>query len=232
MAQLDFQKFNLQKLQTRSVSAAILIPATLLILYFGGWPFIALLVGLAGISLYEAVQLCLKTEGRCRYLYFGASIPYVLLSFVCCYYIFETLGFYWAMAFLFMVWGSDTGAYVFGKSFGGPKMAEAISPNKTWAGFGGALLTPFILGVIAVFLFKGVDGFTLKTAIEVAGIGLCVGIAGQGGDLLVSSLKRRADVKDTGHLIPGHGGLLDRIDSMLLAAPVFLFLMAMISHGF
>lgn len=219
-------RFNLKSLQTRSVSAAILIPAVLAILYFGGWPFILLLVTLAGLSVYEVIPLCRKIEGWVQYL----AVPYILISFVCCYAIFESFGFYWAMAFLFMVWGSDTGAYVFGKTFGGPKMAESISPNKTWAGMGGALLVPVILGGIFMFLFQGVNDFSWAAASLMGLTGFFLGLAGQGGDLLISLLKRKADVKDTGDLIPGHGGLLDRIDSMLMAAPVYL-LAYMVGHG-
>jgi len=218
-------RLNLQSLQTRSLSAAIIIPIVLLVLYFGGWPFILLLTLLGGVSLYEwgnASFACPKPQ---QYYYLGFGVLYVVAAFSCCYFIFEQLGFYWAMAFLFMVWSSDSGAYFMGKFIGGAKMAEKISPNKTWAGFGGALISPAIIGIVAVFLYKGVDGFTFIEASILALIGIVIGVTGQAGDLLVSSLKRQANIKDTGSIIPGHGGVLDRIDSMLLAAPFYLFLM-------
>ena len=223
-------RFNLQSLQTRSASAIVLIVAVLAILYFGGWAFIGLLTVLAGISLYEWVQLALKCDDKARLLYLIGGVPYVLLSFVCCYFIFEHLGFFWAIIFLLMVWGSDIGAYFTGKALGGPKLAERISPNKTWAGMAGAVVSPALIGFLAMVLYKGIDDFNWMAPTMMMSAGFFIGIAGQGGDLLVSAYKRRAGVKDTGELIPGHGGLLDRIDSMLLAAPVFLLLNA-IGHG-
>lgn len=223
-------RLNLEALQVRTLSAAILIFATLAILYYGGWPFILLLAVLAGWSLFEWIQMSIKLEKPQGYGAAVLGVLYVIGSMVCCYYIFSILGFYWAMIFLLMVWGSDSGAYFMGKLIGGPKMAPMISPNKTWSGFAGALVMPFIIGFLAMILFKGIDELSFIGPLMMAVAGLFVGVAGQGGDLLVSVLKRKAGVKDTGSLIPGHGGLLDRIDSMLLAAPVYL-LLHYVGHG-
>ena len=224
-------RINLKSLQTRSMSAAVMIATTVSILLFGGWPFIALLAVLAGISLYEWAQLSFQAEAEPKsYFYLAAGVPYVVGSFICCYTIFESLGLFWAITFLMMVWGSDSGAYFAGKFIGGPKMAEKISPNKTWAGMGGAACTPFIIGVLMMILYRGIDDFLWQAVVMLGGVGLCIGVAGQVGDLVISAFKRKAGVKDTGTLIPGHGGLLDRIDSMLLAAPVFLLLFTL-GHG-
>lgn len=218
-------KINLESLQTRSISAAVLIVVTVAILLYGGWPFILLLAVLAGVSLYEWAQLSLKAEEPPKqYWYLAAGVPYVMGSVVCCFIIFEGLGFFWALTFLLMVWGSDSGAYFAGKFIGGPKMAETISPNKTWAGMGGAMAAPAVIGVLMMILYRGIDDFSFMAVLMMGGAGLVVGIAGQAGDLVISAFKRKAGVKDTGDLIPGHGGLLDRIDSMLLAAPVYLLL--------
>lgn len=224
-------RFNPESLQTRSVSAAILIPAVLAVLYFGGWPFVLFLMLLAGLSLYEWIDMSFKCQAdQHKYGAIVFGLVYILGCVTCFYLLPVTIGFYWTVAFLFMLWGSDTGGYVFGKAFGGPKMAKTISPNKTWAGFGGAVLTPAVLGAIAMFIYTGVDGFSVVGIVMMSIAGLCVGVAGQAGDLLVSVLKRKAGVKDTGKLIPGHGGLLDRIDSLLMAAPVFL-LLHYVGHG-
>jgi phosphatidate cytidylyltransferase len=94
----------------------------------------------------------------------------------------------------------------------------------------GAVVSPALIGFFAMVLYKGIDDFNWIAPTMMMSAGFFIGIAGQGGDLLVSAYKRKAGVKDTGELIPGHGGLLDRIDSMLLAAPVFLLLNA-IGHG-
>ena len=113
------------------------------------------------------------------------------------------------------VWASDIGAYFTGKRLKGPKMAPKISPNKTWAGFLGAMFFGGLtLWAMSFFVQAGIPGGLLFLS------GSVFGAVGQAGDLLVSILKRQAGTKDTGNLIPGHGGLLDRIDSLLLVIPV------------
>ena len=223
-------RINLQSLQRRSISAAVMIVVVIAILYMGGWAFIGLLGLLALISLIEWVQLALRCLPRLRYIYLFAALPYVVGSFLCCYLIFTTLGFFWAMVFLVMVWTSDSGGYFVGKTVGGPKMIEAISPNKTWSGMIGALVAPMVVGAFAMILYRGINDFSLMAVVMMGMTGIFIGLAGQTGDLVISAFKRKAGVKDTGALIPGHGGLLDRIDSMMLAAPVYLILFA-IGHA-
>jgi phosphatidate cytidylyltransferase len=112
---------------------------------------------------------------------------------------------------------SDVAAFVFGKSIGGPKLLPRTSPNKTVAGSVGALAvtTLFVVAVAGpVFAGTGLAGFW-----HLLGLGLVVAVAAQLGDLMVSSIKRDLGVKDTGVLIPGHGGVLDRANSLLLVAP-------------
>lgn len=115
--------------------------------------------------------------------------------------------------FLFAaVWGADIGAYAAGKALGGPRVMAQLSPNKTWAGLAGGAMLATTFGLAAAAL----TGFAtpgLLTAAGAAGVGL----AGLGGDLLESALKRRYGVKDSGALIPGHGGLLDRVDGLMAA---------------
>ena len=115
---------------------------------------------------------------------------------------------------VFVVWASDIGAYAFGRAFGGPKLAPAISPGKTWSGAAGGLLAAMLVGeAVAATLSPSAIG-------RAASIACALGIASQAGDLLESWVKRRFNVKDSGRLIPGHGGLLDRLDGLLAAAPV------------
>jgi phosphatidate cytidylyltransferase len=111
-----------------------------------------------------------------------------------------------------VVWASDIGAYAFGRLIGGPKLAPALSPNKTWAGAIGGLGCAMVIGALAAAAFT--DG---SPALLLA-ISAVVAIAAQVGDLIESFAKRCFNVKDSGALIPGHGGLLDRLDSLLLAA--------------
>ena len=116
---------------------------------------------------------------------------------------------FWAMA---LVWACDSGAFFAGRAIGGPKLAPAISPNKTWAGFLGGLLAAAVFAYILVALFN------LPVLLAVATPGLA--ILAQLGDLYESNLKRRAGVKDSGNLLPGHGGIMDRLDGLVAVAPV------------
>lgn len=113
-----------------------------------------------------------------------------------------------------VVWASDIGAYATGRLVGGPKLAPRISPNKTWSGFFGGL---GLASVGGFFLLTGLDLMTGPYALF-ASAGLS--LVAQAGDLLESWIKRRFGVKDTGKLIPGHGGLLDRADSLIMASLV------------
>lgn len=121
------------------------------------------------------------------------------------------------LALFVTVWLSDIGGYVFGRLIGGPKLAPRISPNKTWAGaFGAVALSAAGAGIATVT----VDG-VLPGAILFATL---LSVFAQGGDLFESWVKRRHGVKDSGTIIPGHGGVLDRIDSLLFAAPAMAIL--------
>lgn len=114
---------------------------------------------------------------------------------------------------LLPVWAGDTAAIFAGKAFGKHKMAPTISPNKTWEGSIGYFVASVLLGVGTASL--------LGMTPSVGGLcGLAAGILGQAGDLFESFIKRTAGVKDSGDLLPGHGGMLDRIDSLLFVAPV------------
>ena len=111
---------------------------------------------------------------------------------------------------LFLIaWAADTGAYAFGRLIGGPKLAPVLSPNKTWAGFIGGVFCAALVGS-GFALFIKESGLMILTISAVI-----LGIISQCGDLLESRIKRLFQVKDAGSLIPGHGGLLDRVDSLL-----------------
>jgi len=110
------------------------------------------------------------------------------------------------------VWTADTAALLLGRMIGGPKLAPELSPNKTWAGFVGGTLAAGVAESIYVFLLGGL-------ALEGAAFGIFIALAGHCGDLFESWVKRQFRAKNTGSLIPGHGGMLDRIDSLLFAAP-------------
>ena len=116
-----------------------------------------------------------------------------------------------------LVAGADIGAYFAGRRFGHNKLAPKVSPGKTWEGVMGGQLAVISLAVI-VYLALGLSRITLLAAVAIA---VCGAAASVVGDLVESMVKRHCGVKDSGTLLPGHGGLLDRIDGMTAAAPVF-----------
>ena len=128
---------------------------------------------------------------------------------------------------LLVIWVCDTAAYLFGSAFGKRKLAPAISPNKSVEGFLAGLVSSLLVSM-AFYSLSSLD-WSLSF---IASAGLIIAFAGQLGDLAESLLKRGASVKDSGSLIPGHGGMLDRIDSLLFAIPVFYYLLQFFRGGF
>jgi phosphatidate cytidylyltransferase len=122
-----------------------------------------------------------------------------------------------------VVWTSDIAAYAVGRSVGGPRLAPRISPNKSWAGFLGGLIGPALAGALATPFLGGEPGFC-------AALAATLGLAAQLGDLAESFAKRHFGVKDSSGLIPGHGGLLDRLDGLLTAAAAFLAAIAALPY--
>lgn len=126
-----------------------------------------------------------------------------------------TYGAHWILGLFALVWTTDIAAYVIGRSVGGPKIAPAISPNKTWSGGIGALAAT---ALVAAYLSRFIPSLPLAVAIFA---GALLSALSQAGDFLESWLKRRAGVKDSGSLLPGHGGLLDRVDGLLPASIMY-----------
>jgi phosphatidate cytidylyltransferase len=122
---------------------------------------------------------------------------------------------YYVLMVFFMIWANDTGAYITGKTLGKRKLLERLSPNKTWEGTIGGILISVIVASIAANYFELSIWIWIPAAV-------LTGIFGTIGDLFESKLKRIAGVKDSGNILPGHGGILDRFDALLFVAPVML----------
>lgn len=218
-------------LSLRIVSGVLLAPLVIFAIVYGDWPFAVLLALAIGLSIFEWLQMSRLAQYPVLNL-----VPGLVYIVVCFSAIVQLrLGFAdgagLTLVLLLSVWASDIGAYFSGKAIGGPKMAPAISPNKTWAGLiGGMAASTAMFTLYVLYLgpwLASATGWNLA-ALQAAPLfivlllGASITLSGQAGDLLVSMEKRKVGVKDTGNLIPGHGGILDRIDALLLAALVFL----------
>ncbi len=187
--------------------AALIVTAVLLLAVGMGW------AGLALIGL-GALACAFFPDSRTRLAWSAAGILYIGLPALALVWLrFDHTHGWFAVLFLFLVvWASDSGAYFVGRFAGGPRLAPRLSPNKTWSGAVGGMLA----AAIASHLFALWLANTSALALSLVGMGLSV--VAQLGDLTESAIKRTFGVKDSSHLIPGHGGLLDRIDALLFAA--------------
>lgn len=132
---------------------------------------------------------------------------------------------------LFVVWSADIGGYVVGKSIGGPKLCPKISPTKTWAGLFGGIIFSAVTTYIFVLTMNHYHGSQLEMKFLVSSsVGLA--LVAQMGDLFESKIKRHLDIKDSGTLIPGHGGIFDRVDGLLFAAPAVALFVLLVNMGY
>jgi phosphatidate cytidylyltransferase len=166
------------------------------------------------IGTLAAIGVATERQHAARWPMLGT--PYVALPVISLIWLrgSDEAGLRHMIWLLAVVWITDTAAYSVGRTFGGPKLATRISPNKTWSGFIGGVIAAGLVGAVAARLSERGD------VLEWMILSAVVAIVAEIGDLAESALKRGFQVKDTGTLIPGHGGMLDRLDSLLFAAPI------------
>ena len=161
-------------------------------------------------SLYVLLAGCIALAALGLSPRLGGGLLYVGLGSLAILFLREQSGVVLTLWTLAIVWATDIGAYFSGKTIGGPKLAPQFSPNKTWAGLVGGVICAGLVSVV----------FAAQTALPALIVPLAAlfAIVAQSGDLFESWLKRRADVKDSSNLFPGHGGALDRLDGLLPVA--------------
>jgi len=139
----------------------------------------------------------------------------------------EPFGPQWVMYLLLLIWVADSGAYFAGRTFGRHKLLYNVSPGKSWEGVAGGLLCCLLLALFAGWWFE----LAGSTYLWFVAISLVVVVFSVAGDLVESLFKRQVGVKDSGHILPGHGGILDRIDSLTAAAPIFASGLCLLGMG-
>jgi len=198
----------MSELTRRSIVGAMLIVVALIAAALGGYAF-AVLIALAACVMFYEWRRMVAGWG------FGwqvAGFVYALVPALALLWIRERspVGLELLLWVFITIWSVDIGAYFAGRTIGGPRLAPAISPNKTWAGLIG--------GMLAAALFGGLWAWLLQLPSILILLAAPFAAAAQGGDLFESWLKRRAGLKDSGDWLPGHGGALDRLDGLVVVA--------------
>jgi CDP-diglyceride synthetase len=185
----------------------------------GRWAFAALCAVVTAGSAFEFGRLATRMK-----MPLWTSVPlavaYTVLPPVLLMYLYIYVGVWPVLWYIFVIWGNDVGAYAVGVTLGRHKFCPRISPLKTWEGFYGGVVTGVAVGIAGALTMGWNVGFwTLLSVVAV--------LSGVVGDLVESQLKRMAGVKDSGRLLPGHGGMLDRFDALIFSVP-FVFACFMI----
>ncbi len=194
----------------RVISSVFLVSFALLLTWQGGMAFNAVWCIIAGLVAWEWWRIV--RQGHFFWKFLGIVYALLVAAGPILIRIDAELGFQaliWAFS---VIWTTDIMAYIFGRSIGGIKLWPKISPNKTWSGFLGGILSGTLMGMCLAYFWIEVPAL-----LPVALLSLLAAVATQGGDLLESYVKRRFNVKDSGTLIPGHGGFMDRLDGCIVA---------------
>ena len=199
----------MNELATRALSGVLMIVVALACLWLGGWAFRLLAIAAALAMAGEWFRLT-RTMAPGLKLF---GLPYVLLPLIGLLMLRDAEnGIALTLWTLAIVWATDIGAYFSGRTLGGPKLAPAISPAKTWSGLLGGMLCAGLVGAL-IASRTGLPGPCIW-------LGAPLAILAQAGDLFERWLKRRAGGEDSGHILPGHGGALDRLDGVVPVASV------------
>ena len=205
----------ISELKKRIITSIVLIGIFLFCYFIHAYFFYALIVIVSLISWIESNNIFKKIKLRKSLKNINVFLSFIYLSFfafIVCYSYYEKI----SLIFILLVCiFSDVGGYIIGKTIGGKKLTK-ISPKKTISGSIGSLF----FSIIPLFILNIYDNDEYPIKIFIFLLCLLISLACQIGDLFISYLKRKAKVKDTGNILPGHGGLLDRIDGIILAVPV------------
>ena len=215
------------ELLKRSISSLFLMSLVLLSSLINDYIFLSILFIVIILSWIEWIKIIEKIKFKkiYRIIHKILFLIYLLMAFIICFNVF-VIDKYFFLTILMICVFSDVGGYVFGKTFGGKKLTK-ISPNKTISGSIGSFISSYI-GFFVIYLYFG-DLLFVRLQIEaLVFIPFFISLICQLGDLFISYFKRRAKIKNTGNLIPGHGGLLDRIDGSIFALPIGFIIISLL----
>lgn len=211
-------------LRTRVISGIVMLLVGILAICFFKGLFFLLVIAITILMTFEWLELTKTAPLADKQKWHLIGFVYILLPMFAVLKLREIDShiLLWMFA---VICSTDIFAYFAGKNFGGPKLMPNVSPNKTWAGLAGGVAASMIIGFLSSFMFNGGIFFFIF-------LSAFLSLIEQGSDLLESKFKRTFGVKDSGNIIPGHGGILDRLDGMMLVAPTVLFLVWFYSESF
>ena len=207
------------ELLKRTISSLFLMCSVFISALINDYIFLSILFIVVILSWIEWIKVIEKIRFKKLYriIHIILFLIYLLMAFIVCFNVF-IIDKYFFLTILMICVFSDVGGYVFGKTFGGKKLTK-ISPKKTISGSIGSFILSYI-GFFVIYLYFG-DLLFVRLQIEaLVFIPFFISLICQLGDLFISYFKRRAKIKNTGNLIPGHGGILDRIDGSIFALPI------------
>ncbi len=206
----------------RIITALVLIPIALYAILSSENLFIFLSVAIAILMTAEWLDITKKAEDQQKWRIIGLFYILIPIYSVIKIRLFNDEILLWMFA---VIWATDIFAFFAGKTLGGAKLAPTISPNKTWSGLSGGVVASMLIGLMSSFMFKGGAIFFISVSVFLS-------LIEQASDLFESKVKRIFGVKDSGNIIPGHGGVLDRLDGMMFVAPVVLLLITFFGDKF
>lgn len=209
----------------RTASAVVMLVLAGVALWAGGW-FWTAFVALVALGVLWEWHLMAKaitaSSARCVLLLIGGAVYVGVAGFALWHFRnapdLSHNGIWLVLGLVLPVIATDVGAYFAGRAIGGPKIAPSISPSKTWAGLGGGMIASGAVSAGLYVAVRSTSELGPSNILALVGLGMVIAVVAQAGDFLESWMKRRAGMKDSGKLIPGHGGLFDRVDGLLAVA--------------
>jgi phosphatidate cytidylyltransferase len=213
---------NMTNTQKRIISAFLMVPFALYAIFYSKDLFVFLAIALTILMTMEWLEMTKQMPNKKQWHIIGFF--YILIPIYATIKVrfFDADILFWMFA---IIWTTDIFAFFCGKALGGKKLAPSISPNKTISGLVGALIACALIGLVSSLMFAG-------SAIFFIIVSILLSLIEQASDLLESKFKRIFGVKDSGNIIPGHGGVLDRMDGIMLTAPCVLFLISFFPSQF
>lgn len=206
----------------RVLSSIVLLPIAVFAIFFSQKLFLFLVLAIAILMTFEWIEMTRNLADKKKWSIIGFF--YILIPLYSVYVLRTTSTdiLFWMFA---IIWATDIFAFFAGRMIGGKKLAPTISPNKTWSGLAGGIFASAVIGLISSSMFVGSVKFFVITSVILS-------LIEQVSDLMESKFKRIFGVKDSGNIIPGHGGVLDRLDGIMLTAPAVLLIITIFSQQF